>query len=68
MTRFEDYCDKYAHIRMKREDGILELTFHTDGGTLVWGGPHGEFGPAFRDMVGSPEPDRHPHWHGRLLY
>lgn len=51
MTRFEDYSEKYSHIRMRREDGILELTFHSDGGTLVWGGgPHGQFGSAFRDI------------------
>ena len=51
MIKFEDYAKKYSHIRMDRQDGILEITFHTDGGTLVWGGgPHGQFGPAFHDI------------------
>jgi enoyl-CoA hydratase/carnithine racemase len=36
---------------MERQDGILEITFHTGGDTLVWGGgPHGQFGPAFYDI------------------
>ena len=52
MIKFEDYAKKYSHIRMDRQDGILEITFHTDGGTLVWGGgPHGQFGPAFHDIA-----------------
>jgi enoyl-CoA hydratase/carnithine racemase len=52
MLKFEDYAKKYSHIRMDRQDGILEITFHTDGGTLVWGGgPHGQFGPAFHDIA-----------------
>ncbi len=51
MIKFEDYAEKYSHIRMDRQDGILEITFHTDGGTLVWGGgPHGQLGPAFHDI------------------
>jgi len=36
-ARFEDYCDKYESIRMRREDGILEMTLGTDGGPLVLG-------------------------------
>jgi 6-oxocamphor hydrolase len=51
MTEFNDYAKKYSHIRMERQDGILEITFHTNGGSLVWGGgPHGQFGPAFYDI------------------
>ena len=38
MIEFKDYAEKYSHIRMARRDGILEITFHSDGGTLVWGG------------------------------
>ena len=52
MTEFKDYAEKYSHIRMERRDGILEITFHSDGKTLVWGGgPHGQFGPAFHDIA-----------------
>ena len=51
MTSFDAYKDKYSSIQMDRRDGILQLTFHTDGGPLRWGGiPHGEFGPAFTDI------------------
>jgi enoyl-CoA hydratase/carnithine racemase len=51
VTKFTDYAKSYSHIRMEREDGILEITFHTDGGTLVWGGgPHAQLGPAFYDI------------------
>ncbi len=51
MTEFKDYAKKYSNIRMERQDGILEITFHTDGGSLVWGGgPHAQFGPAFYDI------------------
>jgi enoyl-CoA hydratase/carnithine racemase len=51
MVEFRDYADKYSNIRMERQDGILEITFHTGGDTLVWGGgPHGQFGPAFYDI------------------
>ena len=56
MTRFGDYATKYQTIRMERRDGILQMTFHTDGGPLQWGLlPHGEFPQAFRDVGGDPE-------------
>ena len=48
---FEEYHDKYKHISMRREDGILELTLHTDGNSLIWGGePHQELGYCFLDV------------------
>ncbi len=51
MARLEDYANKYQTIKMERRDGILQMTFHTDGGPLLWGGlPHGEFPQAFRDV------------------
>ena len=56
MVRFEEYAEKYETIRMRREDGILELTFHTGGDTLQWGlQPHAEFPEAFRDIGSDPE-------------
>ena len=56
MTRFDDYAAKYQTVRMERRDGILQMTFHTDGGPLQWGLlPHGEFPQAFRDVGGDPE-------------
>ncbi|HEX2581354.1 MAG TPA: enoyl-CoA hydratase/isomerase family protein [Dongiaceae bacterium] len=52
MTKFADYSQKYRHIKMSRsEEGVLELTLHSNGKTLVWGaGPHEEFCHAFRDI------------------
>lgn len=51
MTRFEDYRDKYPSIAMRRVDGIVELRFHTDGGSLQWSlGPHRELEQAFLDV------------------
>ena len=58
MARLEEYADKYTTINMERSEGILQITFHTDGGSLVWGGdpsPHMEFGYAFADIASDPE-------------
>ena len=56
MAMFEDYAEKYQSVRMERRDGILQLTFHTDGGPLQWGEtPHREFPEAFRDIGSDPE-------------
>jgi enoyl-CoA hydratase/carnithine racemase len=52
MTTLDTYATKYRTIRMERRDGILQLTFHTDGGPLRWGMlPHGEFPDAFADIA-----------------
>lgn len=37
MAKFEDYFQKYKHIKMRRHDGILEMTLHTNGGSMRWG-------------------------------
>lgn len=56
MIKFEDYANKYKHVRMERRNGILQITFHTQGGSLKWGGPpHEEFGYAFSDIGSDPE-------------
>jgi enoyl-CoA hydratase/carnithine racemase len=31
-VQFDGYKDRYQHIRMERTDGILQMTFHKDGG------------------------------------
>jgi enoyl-CoA hydratase/carnithine racemase len=36
MSNFADYSNKYPSVRMRREDGILEMQFHTNGGPLRW--------------------------------
>ena len=56
MTAFEEYAEKYPDIRMRRDGGILEIAFHTDGGSLVWGPrAHRDFGYAFADIGSDPE-------------
>jgi len=51
MSDFETYATRYEHLRMERRDGILQVTLHSAGETLRWGGgPHHELGAAFRDI------------------
>lgn len=51
MATFDEYSQKYETIRMERRDGILQMTFHTNGDTLHWGAvPHREFPEAFADV------------------
>ena len=50
-TRFKAYANKYETVRMRREDGILEVTLHTGGGSLRWGRqPHAELEEAFLNI------------------
>jgi len=56
MIKFEDYANKYKHIRMERRNGILQISLHTNGGTLKWGaGPHEELGYCFTDIGSDPD-------------
>jgi enoyl-CoA hydratase/carnithine racemase len=56
MARYEEYSQKYQTINMERRDGILQLTFHTNGGPLQWGEvPHRELPEAFRDLGADPD-------------
>ncbi len=56
MASLDQYADKYQTIRMERRQGILQMTFHTNGGPLQWGGgPHSEFPQAFADVGSDPE-------------
>jgi enoyl-CoA hydratase/carnithine racemase len=56
MSNFEEYAQKYPNVRMERHDGVLEITFHTDDESLVWGGgPHNQLGPAFHDIGADKE-------------
>ena len=34
MARFDDYAQVYQTIRLERRQGILQITFHTNGGAL----------------------------------
>ena len=56
MTRFEDYADRYEFIRMERHNGILQITFHTEGASLKWDlNVQRKLGYAFADIGGDPE-------------
>ncbi len=56
MADFEQYAEKFETVRMERRDGILQMTFHTNGGPLQWGeAPHRELPEAFRDVGSDPE-------------
>lgn len=48
---FESYREKYENVRMKRQDGILEVALHTRGGPLEFNGyVHEALVHAFRDI------------------
>jgi enoyl-CoA hydratase/carnithine racemase len=52
----EEYSKKYQHIKFEREDGILQMTMHSDNADLVWGfAPHQELGYCFGDIASDPE-------------
>jgi enoyl-CoA hydratase/carnithine racemase len=56
MATFDDYANKYKTIRMERRNGVLQMTFHTEGGPLRWGlQPHRDFTYAFADIGTDPE-------------
>ena len=35
MKHFEEYAHKYRNVRMERRDGILQMTFHSNGSRPV---------------------------------
>ena len=52
MSKFEEYQGKYKHVTMERRDGIIQMTLHSEGGPLKWGGPpHEELSHAFYDVA-----------------
>lgn len=60
MTRiapsFEDYRDRYENIRLTRENGILEVTVHTEGKPLVWTSrAHDELAYCFHHIASDPD-------------
>jgi enoyl-CoA hydratase/carnithine racemase len=55
---FDEYKARYRSIEMTRENGIMEMRFHTNGGPLEWGhigGPHAELASAFSDVARDAE-------------
>ncbi|HEU0022551.1 MAG TPA: enoyl-CoA hydratase/isomerase family protein [Dehalococcoidia bacterium] len=56
MTAFDEYINKYENVRLERREGILQMTLHTNGGTLQWGAvPHRELPRVFADIGADPE-------------
>lgn len=51
MSELAEYADRYPSLIMTREDGILHVRLHTDGGPFQWGlGPQRELVDAFTDI------------------
>jgi len=51
VVRFEQYRDKYQHIRLERRDGIVQMTMHSDGGPWKMSGrAHAELADAFYNL------------------
>lgn len=59
MTALADYQDKYEFIKLRREDGILEIRIHQRGGPAKWnyhpGGLHDELGDCFYHVGRDPQ-------------
>lgn len=52
MMKLHEYANRYSTISFERQDGVLEMRLHTEGGPLRWGGvPHAELEEALL-MVG----------------
>lgn len=49
--KFEQYRNRYRNIKLERDDGILTVTLHTNGKSLVWSAlAHEELGYCFTDI------------------
>jgi enoyl-CoA hydratase/carnithine racemase len=59
VTQFADYQHRFKYTRFRREDGVLEMTIHRDGGSAKWDfgetGIHRELGEAFHLLGRDPE-------------
>jgi enoyl-CoA hydratase/carnithine racemase len=53
----KEYQDRYENIRLERsDDGVLEVTVHTDGGPLVWTSTaHDELAYCFEQISCDPD-------------
>jgi enoyl-CoA hydratase/carnithine racemase len=48
----DEYADKYEHVRLERQDGILLVTLHSGGKSLVWTSQaHDELAYCFNDIA-----------------
>jgi enoyl-CoA hydratase/carnithine racemase len=58
MSNLNDYAKRFSNVEFKREDGILQVTLHTGGDSLIFNGKtHEEFTEAFR-MIGEDKENR----------
>ncbi len=56
MSKLEEYENKYENVKFERRNGILQVTFHSQGGSLKWSRlAAGEVGYAFTDIGSDPE-------------
>jgi enoyl-CoA hydratase/carnithine racemase len=57
--QLNDYAQKYRSIQFARENGVLEVVLHHNGGAAKWGSSaeslHGELGHAFIDIARDPD-------------
>jgi enoyl-CoA hydratase/carnithine racemase len=53
---FDEYRGLYRHAELQRQNGILEIRLHTDGGPLIWArAPNEELEHLFRVVRDDPE-------------
>lgn len=51
MTRLSDYRDKYENVSFDRQDGVLTMRLHSEGGPLIWSlQAHSDLPEAFLDV------------------
>jgi enoyl-CoA hydratase/carnithine racemase len=54
LSKFAEYQNRFEFVRLRREDGILEITIHKNGGPAKWGSwegaIHDELGQAFYEV------------------
>jgi hypothetical protein len=51
MAAFDNYARTYRFMKLTREDGVLQVALHTDGGPLRWNlDAQAEFAQAFADI------------------
>jgi enoyl-CoA hydratase/carnithine racemase len=51
MPAFDAYAYRYRFMKIKRQDGVLQVALHTDGGPLRWNlDAQAEFAQAFADI------------------
>ena len=61
MAALETYAGKYRNLKFERtDDGILTMTFHSDGGSLLWSAGakdtiHADLPEAFYDISRDPK-------------